>query len=202
MPKRIYIFEGPSGSGKTTFIKTLSNMNLIQEVESPVELQRPRAYMDSDNGVRRSSLKDMIFYWSAITQPSLLPLAIDRGFISQLVYGTIRQGGDKLPSLAALRSHIETLTHYITYDLVFRGAEPQPELPIIKYVFYLPLPHVINERRAHATNRTYTYDSQQEHYLYSQAFLQLDNMTSFYISDTYSEKQFIEGELHVPSLVV
>jgi hypothetical protein len=170
-------------------------MNLIKMAMPSVSLARPRAYMDPDNGVRRSSMKDIIHFWTAFMDSGTLPVAIDRGFISQLVYSTIRNGKDELPQTNTLRSHIETLSMYLAHDLVFRGDEPLPELPIIKYVFYLPPPKVIEDRRAHATNRTYTYNVQDEHYLYSQAYLQLDNMTTFYISDIQSEKAFIDGEL-------
>ena len=196
MPKRIYIFEGPSGSGKTTFIKTLSNMGLVKIVTPSVELPRPRAYMDPDNGIRRSSLKDMIHFWTAFTDQGPLPLAIDRGFISQLVYSAIRNGEEEIPEvIGSLRSHLETLSMYLAYDLHFRGMAELPELPRIQYVFYLPLPSVIQSRRDHATNRTYAYSAQQEHFLYSETYWKINNLSCYYISDSESEQKFIKGEL-------
>ncbi len=195
----IFIFEGPSGSGKTTFMKTLENMKRLHLVTLPVEVPRPRAYETPDNGVRLSSLKDMLHLWAAVSigaHPSM-PLGIDRGFISQEIYSAIRL--NKLPAeirdtSATLRFHVRKLLNWIIEDFQDRGEPLEDTLPEIYYVFYLPPVKVIQARRDHATNREYPYSAQREYDLYSAHFSKWMN-SAILIQDMDDERKFINDFL-------
>lgn len=203
MPSTIYIFEGPSGSGKTTFMKTLQNMGKLQLVQLPVEVPRPRAYETEDGGVRLSSLKDMLHIWSALTTPSSLPLGMDRGFLSQQIYSTIR-GTRGLVSIAdyprlplhptahSIRCHIKKLMNWVLEDLEDRGDPPLGwAIPEFQYVFYLPSPEVIQDRRNHATNREYPYPALLEHHLYDELYSRWEDSARI-IRNSEDEKRFID----------
>lgn len=200
----IYIFEGPSGSGKTTFMKTLVNMKKIHFVTLPVEVPRPRAYETHDNGVRLSSLKDMLHLWSAVSigAHQFLPMGIDRGFISQEVYSSIRLGRS-LPKLSILefqdtsmmiRLHVRKLLNWIIEDFQDRGELLGDELPELTFVFYLPPVEVIQSRRDHATNREYPYSAQKEYDLYYAHFLRW-NDSAILIQNADDERKFIYDHL-------
>lgn len=199
----IFILEGPSGSGKTTFMKTLRNMGKLQLVELPVEVPRPRAYEFEDKGIRLSSLKDMLHIWSALTTETQLPLGIDRGFLSQQVYGVIRGSlglASDFPSLSSqqttasgTRFHIRKLMNWILEDLEDRGG-PAQLLPDFHFVFYLPSPEIIQDRRNHATGREYPYPVLLEHHLYSELYSKwVDSATL--IQDGDDERKFINDFL-------
>lgn len=169
--KTIYLVEGPAGSGKSTFIKTLSNMGLAHQVQLPVTLERPRAYDFDDNGVRLSSLKDLLSLWTVLMEaPQSNPSFVDRAFISQLVYGYIRSGNQNLLELSPslLRGQIQSFSAWITLDKMYRGVSPQEDSTLYSfhYVFYLPPLEVIKARRTHSTAKTYPYLAELELQLY------------------------------------
>lgn len=196
--RHIYIFEGPSGSGKTTFLKTLEGMGVLSLVKPPIELPRPRAYEDSDNGIRLSALKDLVHLWTAVAN-DLPKQAIDRGYLSQLVYGSIRLGHDHpmTHGISLLKSQISMLLEYSRGDLYFRGSTLGIPETRVHFIWYLPSVEVIEDRRAHSTNREYAYPTEIEHRFYSELWNYLPDFTPRMISNLDDESRFIQEVQHV-----
>lgn len=186
--KTLYIVEGPSGSGKSTFLKTLEGMGKLSIARTPVEIPRPRAYEHEDNGVSLSSFKDMAHLWAALMNPATF-VAMDRGFISQLVYGAIRKNEIRIKGVDRLRYHISSFIYFLSEDLRLRGSDLV--VPSVEFVFFLPPAHVIEDRRRHSSIHDYVYPVEKELELYRQALSYLSG--AIVIHDPKEEKIFTES---------
>lgn len=179
MVKHIFIFEGPAGAGKSTMIESLRDRMPFELIKLPIELPRPREY--GPHAPLLSQLKDVLQILSAVQSPQSF-LVMDRFFISQLVYQSIRVGDDMQSSLiravhknSYLDGHMYSLIDMLNQDLDRRELRPVERVRqafMMHYIFLLPQLDVLIERRKQS-GKEYPFDPKEELDRYKQVYLEL-----------------------------
>lgn len=92
--RSLFVMEGPAGSGKSTMIQKLLGCfpALLRPVTPLAQMDRPRNYV-GDEGLLLSQLKDYQTTLNLVgMEMGSSGLIADRWYLSQLIYGALRQG--------------------------------------------------------------------------------------------------------------
>lgn len=176
MAKALYIIEGPAGSGKSSLINELiaQKRGFIRPVPFGT-IARPRAYDFPDLGAGLSMAKDFLHLAEAITAPG--HVLMDRGFLSQVIYGAFRS-----PDNGYLQTHahelpmrIREIVDVVSSDYTFRSNQSQiSTTPIFLGILLPPWKELIDRREGHLRHHNlpanhYPFDALTEHQLYQLA---------------------------------
>lgn len=175
MPK-VIVFEGPAGSGKTTALKAVMESEELSGKVATAELlptfDRPRSYEGRD-GVLLSQMKDYRTTLQLLSHVGPEAVIVDRWYISQWVYGTIRRNEYDLNYYQGLWL---IQNAFLTYEQAAREllTREWPTKPVlttpldILFVFMLPDTPVLNYLRSHA-DREFPYSPENECWMYGKA---------------------------------
>ena len=197
----LIIVEGPAGSGKSTLIEQMVTDNIGHEVGLPdnINIPRPRAYRDNNHGVILSLVKDSAMVATALFDRCVggtrTPPILDRGYLSQLVYGTLRRGGQALPTVTL--TYINMMLLHISAmrtQILLRTGFPQSIEPFdVLVIMNLPSLSNLRTRRKYSPKH-YPYGALSEWELYNQIASSLVFYNTRQIRDVRMETLIINDD--------
>lgn len=149
--KKVLILEGPAGSGKTHF---------LQQQQAVVRLEYSGRTKTAETAFEHFQLK-----LAKALEMSSEEVWIDRGGLSQAVYGTIR--GE-----TTVEQVVQSLAHYLQAFEELQRSFGIKQIVKVQFVLLVPSLQTILERRA-KSNRSYPYSASEEQELYIKAYLLL-----------------------------
>lgn len=176
----ILVIEGCQGAGKTTLGAELMVAKKVLPVYPLINtLERPKQFEHKDNGAGLSLVTDLTWLLSAIQKyhynETPIPFLIDRFFVSQWVYGQLRERTGGFPVTGLLKqslSYSNRLIGLLSLEY-FRRLNIKTRPHVIEniniiYLFLIPSVITLEERREYS-GQTYAYSAIEEIQIYFKA---------------------------------
>jgi hypothetical protein len=187
-PQRMVVFEGPAGSGKTTLLNALmaSRPQLLARPAVLPDFERPRAYVGRE-GRLLSQLKDFRTTLAIVSHEDTTAVLVDRWYVSQWVYGSIRNGRKRLVDQEGRRL-LKAAFYTARAAIVEKAArEFSPEVPptqILSTLFLFAIPDLATLQWLRSgpqkQGRQYPYDPAIEIALYQDAAAKLSHAATVF----------------------
>ena len=164
--RSLIIVEGPAGSGKSTLSSQLSTELGIPAISKSMSIRNPSAYQAAID----SEMIDHYKFSRALLEQN--GVIVDRGYLSQFVYGNLRdQDGNGLtwsnwPSQERWLHWMESDIRHIDEAIHHRLGQLRYDSLSIMLIIYNPPAETIRARRANC-DREFSWSPEREGELYA-----------------------------------